>query len=93
MIKSNNDIINLISTYHNINQNIFILDRVYKHNYFILKNIDISKIKLSEWYIDSYKVEKYMSLILNSKNQMPIPVVSKNLSIIDGVHRLNSLFV
>lgn len=60
--------------------------------YNLISDFDIKEIDLNEWNVDNELVSDYTSLISRyGIENMPPILISDNNSIIDGIHRLNSL--
>lgn len=68
-----------------------LLERVSHSSPYELKKININDIDLEEWNSDKELIEEYMEEIDMEIESMPIPLISKYMSIIDGTHRLNAL--
>jgi hypothetical protein len=65
-------------------------ERIEKYKRYIVKEVNISDIEIDEFYIDEDLVEEYKEKILKFNTYPPI-VLNKDLSIIDGTHRINAL--
>jgi hypothetical protein len=67
-------------------------DRIEEYPFYHLKQIDIRDLNANEWLVDEDIVDDYVNDI-ESKGilNMPPLVISDKGSIIDGIHRLNSL--
>jgi hypothetical protein len=60
--------------------------------YNLTKGFDLTKLNKDEWSIDEDLVEHYKDLIKEKGiSDMPNITIDDNLSIIDGIHRLNAL--
>jgi len=53
-----------------------------------LIEVDLDQLDLDEWNVDEELVEEFLDLDIET---MPIPLISDDYSIIDGIHRLNAL--
>ena len=65
-------------------------ERIEKYKKYIVKEVYISDIEIDEFYIYDDLVEEYKEKILKFNTYPPI-VLNKDLSIIDGTHRVNAL--
>lgn len=68
-----------------------LLDRIYKYNFYTLKEIPISKIRLDEWEVEENRVKENIEEYKNNPNYPPIIYDLENNKIIDGIHRANAL--
>jgi hypothetical protein len=64
-------------------------DRIFRYEYYILTEVDIAKID-SPYNIDDHRVEEYVGMYNIEKTYPPI-VVDKDLTVIDGGHRYETL--
>lgn len=66
-------------------------ERIEESSMYKLVTIDLNTdVDLNEWYVDEVLVEETMEEITNCFESTPVPLISKDFSIIDGIHRLNA---
>jgi hypothetical protein len=68
-----------------------LLHRLDKFDAFILQEIPISVISLTEFDLDEEKIEEYRLMYLDKKTYPPIVFDGISNSVIDGLHRANAL--
>ena len=66
-----------------------LLDRLYNFNVYELQTVPLHETDFDSYAIYDDIVERYILDIQNKLSVFP-PVINKNLSIIDGAHRINA---